>query len=182
MSDEAKYILAAIIGVLASIFVNTCVYGDKEIPVEVRTDTVVVSEVRIDTVVIHDIVEKRRYITDTVYIQCEGRDSVPLAVVSKEYSDSLFRAVVSGIEPLSLDTMEVYPRTRYVYRDITKTEYVTDKMPLYAVASFNGISRHLYPSVGIYTIYDRKWLYGAEIGFYDDFKPYYSVKIGIKFK
>lgn len=182
MSNTANYILAAIIGVLASIFVNTCVYGEKETPVEVRTDTVVVSEVRIDTVVIHDIVEKKRYITDTVYAQCEGQDSVPLAVVSKEYSDSLFRAVVSGIEPLSLDTMEVYPRTRYVYRDITRTEYVTDKMPLYAVASFNGISQHLYPSVGVYTIYDRKWLYGAEIGFYDDFKPYYSIKLGIKFK
>lgn len=182
MSNTTNYILAAIIGVLASIFVNTCVYGEKETPVEVRTDTVIVSEVRIDTVVIHDIVEKRRYITDTVYIQCEGRDSVPLAVVSKEYSDSLFRAVVSGIEPLSLDTMEVYPRTRYLFRDITKKEYVTDKMPLYAVASFNGISRRLYPSVGVYTIHDRKWLYGAEIGFYDDFSPYYSIKIGIKFK
>ena len=182
MSNTNNYILAAIIGVLAAIIVNTCVYGEKETPVEVRTDTVIVSEVRIDTVVIHDIVEKRRYITDTVYIQCEGQDSVPLAVVSKEYSDSLFRAVISGIEPLSLDTMEVYPRTRYLFRDITKKEYVTDKMPLYAVASFNGISRHLYPSVGVYTIYDRKWLYGAEIGFYDDFKPYYSVKLGIKFK
>ena len=182
MSNTTNCILAAIIGVLASIFVNTCVYGEKETPVEVRTDTVVVSEVRIDTVVIHDIVEKRRYITDTVYIQCEGQDSVPLAVVSKEYSDSLFRAVISGIEPLSLDTMEVYPRTRYLFRDITKKEYVTDKMPLYAVASLNGISRHLYPSVGVYTIYDRRWLYGAEIGFYDDFSPYYSVKIGIKFK
>ena len=182
MRNTTNYILAAIIGVLAAFLVNTCVYGEQETPVEVRTDTVVVSEVRIDTVVIHDIVEKRRYITDTVYIQCEGQDSVPLAVVSKEYSDSLFRAVISGIEPLSLDTMEVYPRTRYLFRDITKKEYVTDKMPLYAVASFNGITRHLYPSVGIYTIYDRKWLYGAEIGFYDDFKPYYSVKFGIKFK
>ena len=182
MSDEAKYILAAIIGVLASIFVNTYVYGDKKTPVEVRTDTVVVSEVRIDTVVIHDIVEKRRYITDTVHIQCEGQDSVPLAVVSKEYADSLYRAVISGVEPLNLDTIEIYPRTLTIYREIEKKVYEYDEFPLYAVASFNGISRRLYPSVGVYTIHDRKWLYGAEIGFYDDFSPYYSVKIGIKFK
>lgn len=182
MSNTANYILAALFGTLAAFLVNTCVYSEKETPVEVRTDTVVVSEVRIDTVVIHDIIEKRRYITDTVYVSCEGRDSVPLAVVSKEYADSLYRAVISGVEPLNLDTMEVYPRTRTVYREIEKKVYEYDDFPLYAVASFNGISRRLYPSVGVYTIHDRKWLYGAEIGFYDDFSPYYSVKIGIKFK
>lgn len=181
MSDVVKILIALFVGNLVTLLVFRCERTEPT-EVEVRVDTVVVSEIRVDTVVVKEIVERKREIRDTIYVPCEGDDSVALEVVSKEYADSLYRAVISGVEPLNLDTMEVYPRTRTIYREIEKKVYEYDEFPLYAVASFNGISRRLYPSVGVYTIHDRKWLYGAEIGFYDDFSPYYSVKIGIKFK
>lgn len=181
MSEIAKILITLFLVTLTATMALHCDRLPKN-EVEVRVDTVVVSEVRVDTVVVKEIVERKREIRDTIYVPCEGEDSVALEVVSKEYADSLYRAVISGVEPLNLDTMEVYPRTRTIYREIEKKVYEYDRFPLYAVASFNGISRRLYPSMGVYTIHDRKWLYGAEIGFYDDFSPYYSVKIGIKFK
>lgn len=181
MSDVVKILIALFVGNLVTLLFFRCERTEPT-EVEARVDTVIISEIRVDTVVVKEIVERKREIRDTIYVPCEGEDSVALEVVSKEYADSLYRAVISGVEPLNLDSMEIYPRTRTIYREIEKKVYEYDKFPLYAVASFNGISRRLYPSVGVYTIHDRKWLYGAEIGFYDEFSPYYSVKIGIKFK
>ncbi len=47
-----------------------------------------------------------------------GGDSVRLAKEVKVYSDSSFRAVVSGVSP-SLDSLTLYPSTRIVHRTAT---------------------------------------------------------------
>lgn len=80
--------------------------------------------VRVDTLVVHDTlvtvkpVPYNVYVVDTLWYEVPvygGRDTVylPLPREVKEYRDSSYRAVVSGIRP-SLDTIDIYRRTVYV--------------------------------------------------------------------
>lgn len=80
--------------------------------------------VQVDTLVVHDTlvtvkpVPYNVYVVDTLWYEVPvygGRDTVylPLPREVKEYRDSSYRAVVSGIRP-SLDTIDIFRRTVYV--------------------------------------------------------------------
>lgn len=80
----------------------------------VRVDTLVVR----DTLVQYKPVPFNVYVVDTVWYEVPvygGRDTVylPLPREVKEYRDSSYRAIVSGVYP-SLDTIDIYRRTVYV--------------------------------------------------------------------
>lgn len=78
-----------------------------------------------DTLVVHDTVTRERPVyvhvrhTDTMLVPVVDtvriRDTVFMALPmeQKVYGDSTYRAVVSGYRP-SLDTISVYPATRYI--------------------------------------------------------------------
>lgn len=79
--------------------------------VVIQHDTLVVR----DTVVTYKPTPVNVYVVDTMWYEVPvygGRDTVylPLPREVKEYLDSTYRAVVSGIHP-SLDTIDVYQRT-----------------------------------------------------------------------
>lgn len=88
------------------------------------TPEVVTSEiVRVDTLVVERVKERevvREVLrVDTIIFPVENvvRDTIVLTlpIERKVYADSLYRAVVSGYKA-SLDSMTIFPRTRYVER------------------------------------------------------------------
>lgn len=84
----------------------------------IRIDTIVI--IKVDTVKIERIIEKTRtvYKYDTVWLQkSEDKDSasVVMPMERKVYSDSLYRAVISGYKP-ELEELVLYPRTKVIYK------------------------------------------------------------------
>ena len=153
-----------------------------------RTNTIVKTEYvsdttytfLLDTIIQKELQCKNVIIRDTIQIY---KDTA-LYIVQKEYdSDSLYHVWVSGIEPVNLDSIYVYPRTEYITINSIEKQYVeSNKAKYFVSASLNGFSRTFKPSVGIYTIQRGKWLYGAEIGLNQDNKVSYSLKLGYRIK
>lgn len=131
-----------------------------------------------DTVVEYRTEYKYRVVKDTIYVD---RVSDPfLLLVQKHFSGvGLYDVWVSGIEPLEVDSVKVYPKTEYRY--ITKTKTIRDDKGTDLFVTF-GLSRFkgLYsPNMGICASVNRKWLYGAEIGLYGN-DLYFGAKVGFK--
>ena len=99
------------------------------------------------------------YVVDTVWYEVPvygGRDTVylPLPREVKEYQDSSYRAVVSGIRP-SLDTIDVYQRTV----TISKTETVVLEPSPWSIgiqAGYGASKEGLTPYLGVGVQY-RIW-------------------------
>ena len=114
--------------IVAGLFLGRgCSTSRTEVIEVTSTDTVIVT--RIDTVVVEQptpvkVVEKR---TDTLTVY-RGTDTLYVPVPIRQYSfrDSLYSLDVSGFN-VTLDRLEVYPRT--VYKTITNTieRTVTEK-------------------------------------------------------
>lgn len=107
---------------LAAFLLGRCRGGESAMPAVVETrDTVVVREtLRVSTplpvrhyVRVTDTV--RLAVTDTVTLRDTLWVSLPREV--REYRDTVYRAVVSGIQP-SLDTLEVLGASRVVTRTV----------------------------------------------------------------
>ena len=89
--------------------------------------------VRLDTLVVRDTVRERypvyveRTVTDTMLVALTDTVRVSDTVYvrlpreQKRYADTNYAAWVSGYRP-SLDSIEVYPVTRYVTKTVTKME------------------------------------------------------------
>ena len=125
LKEWSPLVVALVVVVSGLLLARKCQSPDV---VEVKTtDTVTVTV--IDTVVIEEpppvrVVEKR---TDTITVY-RGTDTLYVPVPIRRYSfrDSLYALDVSGFN-VTLDRLEVYPRT--VYKTITNTteRTVTDK-------------------------------------------------------
>lgn len=138
----------------------------------------------VDTVVIYDTITeysikyKDRLVKDTIYLD-KKEDPFFLLVQKHFQSIGLYDVWISGVEPLNVDSVMVYPKIEYRYITQTKTIYDnkgTDLFGAFGFGRFNGI----YSSnMGVYAVTDRKWLYGAEIGLIDN-KWYVGAKLGFK--
>lgn len=122
MTAGAKITVAATLAAVCAVFLAGYAVGGRSCrpDVEMRTDTLVVVDtvtirepeyvertvVRTELVAVHDTVRLR----DTLFVE------VP--VESRHYSDSLYDAWVSGCMA-SLDSIRVYPVTRYVTTERT---------------------------------------------------------------
>ena len=130
----------------------------------------IVVETRVDTLIYHDtlVTYKPKYITkrviDTMYVPLpveDGKDTVyaPLPREEKVYADSTYRAVVSGYLP-SLDTMEVFRKTVFIDKEVTKTVYVEPSRWGIGVSAGYGLSKGgLSPYIGVgvqYSIWSPK--------------------------
>ena len=154
--------------------------GCKEAKTVLVTDTLVMDVTHYDTVWRDNIAYKWRTVKDTVYVRGVGGDSIKAAVVSKEYAeDSLYKVWVSGVEPLALDSIEVYRKT--TERTVTVTNTIREEDNRMRVFVFGGINAYggtFRPSVGISLEPTRKLAIGAEIGLDSRDRIYYGVKIG----
>lgn len=123
------------------------------------TDTVTVCSVRVDTVRIAQPAAVARRAVDTVYVHdlatvtVHDTVYVRLPVEERVYSDSLYRAQVSGYMP-SLDWIEVYPRT------VTETRTAIQKPGRWSVgiqagcgATKDGFSPYVGIGVGWSILY-----------------------------
>lgn len=151
--------------------------GEKTI---IATDTLYMDVTRYDTIYRESTAYRLRTVRDTVYVSGVKGDSIAAEVVSKEYAeDSLYRLWVSGVEPLTLDSIEVYRKTTERTVTVTNTIREEDKrMRLFVFGGLNAFYGTLRPNVGISLEPTRKLAIGAEIGLDCNDKVYYGVKVG----
>lgn len=119
---------------------------------------------------------------DTIVEYVEVSGDTVLSVHQKHYhSDSTYDVWVSGIEPLALDSINVFNKTEMVTvtNTITKVE-IEQAWHLYGFGGFSSASCVFYPEVGISLSSPRKWLISAKIGYERDLGLIYGVNIGYK--
>lgn len=182
MYIRARYIALAVLVFIVvsslSYTIGKCVArrcAEKDIT---ATDTLIIDVTHYDTIWRDNIAYKWRTVRDTVYVRGVQGDSIKAAVVSKEYAeDSLYRLWVSGVEPLMLDSIEVYRKT--TERTVTNTIKEEDnRIRVFVFGGINAYGSTFRPSVGISLEPTRKFAVGAEIGLDCNDKVYYGVKIG----
>lgn len=139
-------------------------------------DTVVLQ--RIDTIVEYKIAYREKIVKDTIYLDKEKEPF--LLLVQKQFSSfGKYDIWVSGVEPLSVDSVHVYPKTEYRYITKTKTIYDNKGVDVFLMGGFNRFNGLYSPKVGVCASVNRKWLYETEIGLIGD-SWYGGVKIGFK--
>ena len=117
-----------------------------------------------------------RVVKDTIYID-NTKDNL-LLLVQKHFSNvGMYDVWVSGVEPLGIDSIKVYPKTEYRYITQTNTIRSNKGTDIYGVVGFNRFDGMYSSNIGIYASTNRKFLYGAEIGLIDA-KWYICVKCG----
>lgn len=135
------------------------------------------------------IIEYRtRYITkrttDTLYIPIEkDTDTLKLPIVQKQYAkDSVYDLWISGVEPLAMDSLKIYPKTEYRYITNTITREIYPKRTeIYFFGGLSSIYGTLNPKIGISIKTKKEWLISPEIGLYDN-KAMYGLTIGKRIK
>lgn len=141
-----------------------------------RVDTVVCYET--DTITETKVLYKDRLVKDTVYLS--KKEEPFLLLVQKHFqSMGLYDVWVSGVEPLGVDSVKMYPKIEYRYITQTKTIYDNQGTDLFGVFGFSRFNGIYSSNVGVCALTNRKWLYGAEIGLFDN-KWYVGAKLGFK--
>ena len=185
MYIRARYIALAVIAALVGCVVSYTMgkYSASGGGVEktiTATDTLYMDVTHYDTIYRESTAYRWRTVKDTVYVSGVKGDSIAAEVVSKEYAeDSLYRLWVSGVEPLTLDSIEVYRKT--TERTVTVTNTVREednRMRVFVFGGFNAFYGTLRPNVGISLEPTRKIAIGAEIGLDSRDRIYYGVKVG----
>lgn len=141
-----------------------------------RVDTVVRYET--DTITETKVLYKDRLVKDTVYLS--KKEEPFLLLVQKQFqSIGLYDIWVSGVEPLDVDSVKMYPTIEYRYITQTKITHDDKGIDLFGVFGFSRFNDIYSSNVGVCALTNRKWLYGAEIGFIDN-KWYVGAKLGVK--
>lgn len=157
MSTSTKIMAVFVAFAAIALFVAGYITGDRmsRPDVETRTDTLVVVDtvtirepeyvertvVRTELVAVHDTVRLR----DTLFVE------VP--VESRHYSDSLYDAWVSGCMA-SLDSIRVYPVTRYVTTERTVKVPERKRWGIGVQAGYGVGKGGLTPYIGVGISYD----------------------------
>lgn len=179
---QKLHIVLTIVLALSLLVVIQCGHAKRNINEDAhatdidRVDTVVCYKT--DTITETKVLYKDRLVKDTVYLS--KKEEPFLLLVQKHFqSIGLYDVWVSGVEPLNVDSVMVYPKIEYRY--ITQTKFIhdnqgTDLFGVFGFSRFNGI----YSSnVGVCALTNRKWLYGAEIGLINN-KWHVGAKFGFK--
>lgn len=177
---QKLHIVLTIVLALSLLVVIQCVYTKQNINKDEhatnidRVDTVVIH----DTIIEYDIKYKDRLVKDTIYL--DKKEEPFLLLVQKHFQKfGLYDIWVSGVEPLVVDSVKVYPKIEYRY--VTQTKYIQDNngMDLFGMFGFSRFNEVYSFNVGVYALMNRKWLYGAEIGLIDN-KWCVGAKFGFK--
>ena len=155
MRDWVKKLLQVVAVLAVALVAVICI--DKRIA---QKPPKIIVETRIDTLVIRDTIRtvQPKYIAvkvvDTIRVPVPvagGKDTVwaELPKEQKVYSDSTYRAVVSGYLP-SLDTIDVFRKTVFIDKETTKTVYVQPSRWSIGVGAGYGVTKSgLSPYIGI---------------------------------
>lgn len=119
---------------------------------------------------------------DTVVEYVEVSGDTVLSVHQKHYhSDSTYDVWVSGIEPLSLDSINVFNKTEFVTVTNTITNTILDeRWRMYGFGGFSNVCERFVPEVGVSISSPRKWLISAKIGYDTKLGTTYGINIGYK--
>lgn len=153
MKNTTYYILIIAIAFFAGFGLSRCRDSGEVIrEVVTRTDTLVVY----DTIRIDKPVPTLVTTTDTLYLRDTVTQTViaQLPIETKLYTDSLYRAQISGVRP-NLDYVEVFPRTEYKY--IYQTETVPQKSKKWGLgvsAGYAFTGSKMQPYIGLGISYD----------------------------
>lgn len=118
-----------------------------------QADTLILT----DTIRVDYFTEVSRVVTDTIYlvrtdtIRRGDTTYIALPRETKTYSDSLFRAQVSGYQP-TLDWVEVYPKTTTITNTIYKAD--TKRWGLGIQAGYGISQQGLSPYIGLGVSYN----------------------------
>lgn len=119
---------------------------------------------------------------DTVVEYVEVSGDTVLSVHQKHYhSDSTYDVWVSGIEPLSLDSINVFNKTEFVTVTNTITNTILDeRWRMYGFGGFSHVCERFVPEVGVSISSPQKWLISAKIGYDTKLGTTYGINIGYK--
>jgi hypothetical protein len=179
---QKLHIILTIVLALSLLVVIQCGHTKRNINEDAHAtnidgvDTVVCYET--DTITETKVLYKDRLVKDTVYL---SKEEEPLLLLVQKHFQSigLYDVWVSGVEPLNVDSIMVYPKIEYRYITQTKTIYDNKGTDLFGVFGFSRFNGTYSSNVGVCALTNRKWLYGAEIGLFDN-KWYVGAKFGVK--
>ena len=154
------FILCVAVG--AVLFLRYCAEPSVVVREVVKSDTVTL--VRVDTVIVEKpvpvrVVEQR---TDTLVVyRAHDTIQVPVPIRQYRFRDSLYALNVSGYA-VSIDRLELYPRTVYQTIQTTTERIIADKkhwgLGIQAGYGYNFNSGKLSPYIGIGVQYSIvKW-------------------------
>lgn len=177
MKKSPFYLLllgGVLMGFLIGFFLKTG--GEPVVRYIYETDTIV--ESHIDTLTEY---YPEPY-ADTVVEYVEVSGDTVLSVHQKHYhSDSTYDVWVSGIEPLSLDSINVFNKTEFVTVTNTITNTILDeRWRMYGFGGFSHVCERFVPEVGVSISSPQKWLISAKIGYDTKLGTTYGINIGYK--
>lgn len=131
-----------------------------------------------DTITITKLKYKEKKVIDTLYIETKDSSKIKLPITQKLFSEAnLYDIWISGVEPINLDSANVYNKTEYrtVVQYHDRVAY-KDEFKIYAGGGFYSFSGNLNPYLGVSIQTKSKWLIEANFGY----KGYFEV--GAKYK
>lgn len=179
MKKNLLYILVCILCVLIGFLVaplTGCCDREPEVRVEYKTDTI--RETVLDTLVDYYPISKHDTVFECIYIPS---DTI-LYIVQKHYSkDSMYDAWISGIEPLSLDSILVPKHIETVtVNNVEIHTVVEQKWNMYVLGGFRGDTMGFSPEVGICISSPKKLSLGLNLGIRHKLGLTYGINIGYK--
>lgn len=137
-------------------------YDTEEEPL--KPDTVFVY--KYDTIRVKDFVIKEKKVVDTVLIKTDDNNEISLPIIQKMFnSPNLYDIWVSGVEPLNLDSANIYTKTEYkTITNYVETPIYIDKFKVYLGGGIQAYSGTLAPCMGVSLHTKNKWLIEANFG------------------
>lgn len=159
-----------------------CCDAPSQVPTtEIRyVDTIIIVH---DTIRITDTIYKDKIITDTIEIETNGEPIISLPVVQKHFGkENCYDIWISGLEPLKIDSMMIYPKKEVslqtIYQDkVVYKDKESQKIEFYLGGGFYSISGTFIPKIGISTKIGQKWLISADLGLNKDI---YDISVNYK--
>lgn len=154
------YVIWGIVALMIySLIFGGCQYkrGYEDALKGTKSDTVEKVKIEHDTVSVPKPVTEYQYIVKTKTDTFEIHDTLPngnvvveVPITQKVYSDSLYKAYVSGYKP-SLDSIDIYRKTITIEKEITKTVAYKKKwtIGIQGGYGFGFKSKNFEPFVGL---------------------------------
>lgn len=145
-----------------------------------KDSTIVIN--KIDTITQYKVVYKDRIVKEYIYVKDTSSNyGLQLPLIQKYYHQpNRYDIWISGVEPLSLDRINVYNNIEYrtITNTITKSVYLKSTQ-LYFGGGFYAISNTIAPIVGIAIKTKKETLFSLDFGRYNDSNLYL---VTMKFK
>lgn len=167
-----------VLTLIAAAFICSRISSSSEQPPSEPSvpDTVYIR--KYDTITITKFEYKEKRVTDTLYIPTKDSSLITLPIIQKLFSEpNLYNIWISGVEPLSLDSANIYNKTEY--RTITEykeKDLYKNEFKIYAGGGFYSFSGNLNPHFGFSIHTKSNWLIEANFGY----KGY--LEVGAKYK